>query len=169
MGGFTENQAFEANERPGTSDRIMTWQAGRDMLPLVGQIALDIARLTTRAEQLQQELANLEKLRRNLDWPQRSRRYQLEDEAVAVQADLRAVQTELETLGLTLLDPAVGLVGFPTMVNERRAFFSWHPGEDDLAWWNYAEEFVRRPVPQEWTQSEPTRIVRVRSKSRRKS
>ena len=168
MSGFTENQASEANERSGTCDRIMTWQAGRDMLPLVGPIAQDIARLKARLDRLHPELEHLEKIRIHLDWPMRSRRYQVEEDIATARVELHQVQVELEKLGLVVLDAEIGLVGFPTLVNERRAYFSWHPGEELLGHWNYADEFVRRLVPTEWTQSEPTRIGRVRSRSRRK-
>ena len=167
MSGFTENQASEANDRSGTCDRIMTWQAGRDMLPLVGQIAQDIARLKARLDRLHPELEHLEKIRLHLDWPMRARRYQVEEDIAAVEIELSQVQAELNKLGLVVLDAEIGLVGFPTLVNERRAYFSWHPGEDHLGFWNYAEEYVRRPVPEDWTLSEPTRIGRVRSRSRR--
>ena len=168
MSGFTENQASEANDRSGTNDRIMTWQAGRDMLPLVGQIAQDIARLKARLDRLHPELEHLEKIRLHLDWPMRARRYQVEEDIAAVRVELSQVQAELSSLGLVVLDAEIGLVGFPTLVNDRRAYFSWHPGEDQLGYWNYADEFVRRPVPEDWTLSEPTRIGRVRSRSRRK-
>ena len=168
MSGFTENQASEANDRSGACDRIMTWQAGRDMLPLVGQIAQDIARLKARLDRLHPELEHLEKIRLHLDWPMRARRYQVEEDIAAVHVELSQVQAELIKLGLVVLDAEIGLVGFPTLVNERRAYFSWHPGEEQLGYWNYADEFVRRAVPEDWTLSEPTRIGRVRSRSRRK-
>ena len=168
MSGFTENQASEANGRSGACDRIMTWQAGRDMLPLVGPIAQDIARLKARLDRLHSELTHLEKIRLHLDWPMRARRYQVEEEIAAVQVELAQVQAELTNLGLVVLDPEIGLVGFPTLVNERRAYFSWHPGEEQLCYWSYADESARRPVPEDWTLSEPTRIGRVRSRSRRK-
>ena len=44
------------------------------------------------------------------------------EEQNAVQA-----RTELEALGLALIDPDLCQVGFPTMVNNRKAFFSWRP------------------------------------------
>lgn len=168
MSGFTENQASQAGGRYGAADRVMTWQASRDMLPLVGQIAQEVIALSARLARLLPEQASLDRRRLQLDWPGRSRRYQLDEEIVQVQAELRRTEGELEALGLAVLDGEAGLVGFPTLVNERRAFFSWQPGEEQLGHWNYADEQLRRPVPEEWTLSEPTRIVRVRSKPRRK-
>jgi hypothetical protein len=49
-----------------------------------------------------------------------------------------------------LLDNEQGRVGFPTMVNDRRAYFSWHTGEDGLHSWQFADEDVTRPIPLAW-------------------
>jgi hypothetical protein len=165
MSGFTENRAPDASERSGPPERVLTWHASRAMLPLVGRIAQDIAAHHGRLSQLRPEFAQLERNRRTLDWPQRSRRYQLEEEIKAVEAALRGVVGELEALGVALLEPAHGLVGFPTRVNDRPAYFSWRPGEETLETWNYAGDRVRRPVPEEWTQ--PPR-PRSRTRPRKK-
>jgi len=122
------------------------------MLPLVGRIARDIKAHHEQLTQLRPELAHLERNRRTLDWPRRRRRYQLEEEIAALEVALRTVVGELEALGVALLDPAGGLIGFPTRVNDRAAYFSWQPDEDSLQTWNYAGDLVRRPVPEEWTQ-----------------
>jgi hypothetical protein len=155
MNGFTEHRASGASERPGDSDRVMTWDAGVAMLPLVGRIAADVVRLRARLASLRPELGRLDRQRRDLDWPGRARRYQLHEDAVAAQAELNDALAELEVLGVALLDAPTGLVGFPTLVNNRRAFFSWKPGEDGLKFWNYAGDGVRRPVPEAWTKPAP--------------
>jgi hypothetical protein len=51
---------------------------------------------------------------------------------------------------VTLLDDDQGRVGFPTMVNNRRAYFSWRLGEDGLHSWHFAEESACRPIPAAW-------------------
>ena len=51
---------------------------------------------------------------------------------------------------MALLHGPTGLVGFPTVVNDRPAYFSWRPGEAKLAYWNYADDLLRRPVPEAW-------------------
>jgi hypothetical protein len=139
----------------------MTWHASRAMLPLVGRIAQDIAAHHERLGRLRPELSHLDRERRTLDWPRRRRRYQLEDEIAAMEAVLRSVVGELEALGVAVLDAGRGLVGFPTRVNDRPAYFTWQPGEDSLGTWNYAGDPVRRPVPEEWMQQ-----PRPRSRSR---
>ena len=151
MNGFTENRASGASEPPGDSDRVMTWDAGVAMLPLVGRIAADVVQHRRQLAALRPELARLNRQRRSLDWPQRARRYELIELTAVAEGELQSALAELEVLGVALLDAASGLVGFPTLVNNRRAFFSWKPGEDGLKFWNYAGDSVRRPVPEAWT------------------
>ena len=64
--------------------------------------------------------------------------------------NLAEVHEELAGLGVVLFDDEVGRVGFPTMVNNRRAFFSWQLGEDGLHSWHFAEEDASRPIPAAW-------------------
>jgi hypothetical protein len=148
----------------------MTWHAGREMLVLVGRIAQDVVTLNQRMAGMQTELAHLERNRRTLSWPDRARRYQLEDEIARAGVELRAVVAELEGLGVALLDQSSGLVGFPTLVNDRKAYFSWQPGEESLLYWNYVDDLTRNLVPEEWTEvvrERPTPTSR-RSRPRKK-
>jgi hypothetical protein len=167
MSGFTENRA-SASEQSGPQDRIMTWHISRAMLPLVGRIARDVMHYHEQLSRMQLEFACLERNRRTLTWPDRARRYQLEEEIAAAQNEMRTLLAELEVLGLTLLEPALGLIGFPTLVNDRRAFFSWRPGEDGLLFWNYADDLTRHPVPEDWTEVPSERSARSRSRPRKK-
>jgi hypothetical protein len=164
MNGFTENRAPGASERPGPNERVLTWGASLAMLPLVGRIARDIVSHHARLARLQPEQDRLDRRRHTLSWPERSRRYQLQEEIHVIDTELRAARSELDTLGIALLDPACGLVGFPTVVNDRRAFFSWQPDEQGLNFWNYAGDRVRRPVPEHWTR--PQREPAPRGKRR---
>lgn len=155
MSWSTENRAPGSSEQSGKPDRILTWHASRAMLTLVSRIAADLAGCHQRLGDRYAELAHLEKNRRTLDWPQRHRRYQLDDEVGVAEAEVRTLVAELEALGVVLLDGSCGLVGFPTRVNDRPAYFSWQPGEPELSFWNYAGDRHRRPVPDDWTQPAP--------------
>jgi hypothetical protein len=150
MNGFTERRTSGASES-SDGERVLTWNAAAAMLPLVRRIAADVVRLNERLSRLHPELNLLERRRRDLAWPERSRRYQLQDEAAAAEKDLQTASTELDALGLALLRPSDGLVGFPTMVNDRAAYFSWRPDEESLKFWNFADDLNRRPVPVDWT------------------
>jgi hypothetical protein len=162
MSGFIENRASETPEHAGAPARLLTWQAAKAMLPLVSRVAQDIVTYTEDLGAAREELGQLESGGRALPWPQRRRRYELAEKAAAAEADLRAAAAELDTLGVALLNGVTGLVGFPTMVNQRRAYFTWAPGEDDLSFWSYAGEEARRPVPADWIANPPRRIVRER-------
>src|SRR5207249_1250111 len=105
MNGFTENRAPGSSERPGPNDLVLSWGASVAMLPLVGRVAVDIVRYHDQLTRLQPERARLERARRMLAWPERSRRYQLQEEMTAVENDLRDALAELEVLGVVLLDP----------------------------------------------------------------
>src|SRR5579884_4152569 len=110
MNGFTGNRAQGSAGRPGSHERALTWNASAAMLPLVGRIAQDVVRLQGRLAQLRPEQARLEDNRRELDWPQRARRYELQEEVARVEAELHQAEAELEALGVALLEPACGLV-----------------------------------------------------------
>jgi hypothetical protein len=120
------------------------------MLPLVGRIVDDILLRQKSLRDLQPEERSLDRRKRALDWPQRQRRYQLKEEMATLDSELQQAFAELDELGVVLLDSGNGRVGFPTMVNNRRAYFSWQPGEDGLHSWHFAEERQCRPIPAAW-------------------
>ncbi len=154
MNGSTENRAPEAFEKGGSHERVLTWVAANRMLPLVRAIVADVIDCQRRLATMQPEKDRLDRHRRDLNWPDRSRRYQLDDEIAAGEQDLRAAYGELDTLGVVLLDGEAGRVGFPTLVNKRPAYFSWLPGEETLSFWQYADDGERRPIPAGWTKGD---------------
>jgi hypothetical protein len=166
MNGYTENRTPGAFERPGPNDLVLTWGTGHAMLPLVGRIVADLMRGHEKLAQLQAERERLDRQRQTLAWPERARRYEVQEELTAVETELRQVSGELESLGVAVLHGPSGLIGFPTIVNDRRAFFSWRPGEEDVVYWNFAGDPERHDVPVSWTKNPPTSRPR-RGKSRR--
>jgi hypothetical protein len=166
MNGYTENRAPGAFERPGPNDLVLTWGASHAMLPLVGRIVADIMHGHEQLGRLRPEQAHLDRQRVTLAWPERFRRYQVQEEIAAVEKELLLAQAELESLGVAVLHGPSGLVGFPTIVNDRRAFFSWRPGETDVVYWNFVGDPVRHEVPESWTRTPPAPRPR-RGKSRR--
>ena len=92
-------------------------------------------------------------------WPQRCRRYQIREEVASGERNLEEALAELAGLSIVLLDAVVGRVGFPTVVNNRQAFFSWQVGEEDLAHWHFSEEDARRPIPATWSKSANLRLT----------
>jgi hypothetical protein len=63
----------------------------------------------------------------------------------------------MDTLGVVLLDAELGLVGFPTLVNNQRAYFAWKPGDEGIDFWQFADASRRRSVPAAWKDVQPVR------------
>jgi hypothetical protein len=150
MNGSRENMASGAPEKPGRSGRVISLLTARRMLPLVRRIITDVLGCQAGLDVMQPERDRLDRNKRSLSWPQRQRRYHLRDEIARAEQALEGALGELQELGVVLLDPALGRVGFPTVVNDRPAFFSWHPGEETIQSWHFAQEAKCRPIPPSW-------------------
>jgi hypothetical protein len=120
------------------------------MLPLVKQIVDDLLTNQKHLAGLHLEQERLDRQKRDLSWPERSRRYEVQEQVAAGDKNLQSALAELTSLGLVLVDLAVGRIGFPTVVNSRRAFFSWQHGEGDITHWHLPEEEERHTIPASW-------------------
>jgi hypothetical protein len=159
MNGSRGNAASDAPEKPARREIVLNLTTARRMLPLVQRVVEDILLSQRDLIRLQPEQDRLDRNRRTLAWPDRQRRYQLREEIAAAERHLTDAVEELEALGLVLLDNDRGRIGFPTLVNNRAAFFSWQPGEEAVTTWHFAEETTRRPIPASWFKSEGVRVV----------
>jgi hypothetical protein len=153
MNGSTENRTPGASEKPGRKETSLNLATARSMLPLVQRIVDDILRDRNQLAQLMPEQNRLDRYRRDLGWPERARRYQVREEVTLTERRLEESFTELASLGLQLLDDNEGRVGFPTIVNGRRAFFSWKPGDEGIGYWQFPDDTIRRAIPASWTKS----------------
>ena len=150
MSGSKSYPTSDASERPERSEVVLSLKTVQKMLPLVQQIAHDIVESHGALERLHPEEDRLDRHRRNLDWPKRKRRYEVKEELAQAEKLLEIAQAELRELGLVLLGEVDGRIGFPTLVNNRRAYFSWHLGEGRLENWRFADEDIDRPIPPSW-------------------
>jgi len=150
MSGSRRYPTSDASESPERGEVVLSLKTVAKMLPLVQQVANDIVNSRRTTERLQPEEERLDRQRHSLDWPGRARRYQIKEEIGRAEKDLEVALEELRELGLVLLDDLNGRIGFPTMVNNRRAYFSWHLGEDGLHHWRFADEDADRPIPPTW-------------------
>lgn len=128
----------------------MTWELAASMLPLVRRIVDDLMASDRQLLLIEEKRDLLFQKRASLDWKGRSDLYHSQDEIKRLSSHLRGLLVELEQVGITLLDAERGMIGFPTLVNNRRAFFTWRPGEAGIEWWCYSCEPDRRHVPQSW-------------------
>lgn len=155
MSGFTEFQASGASDTHGKADIVLTWAHAQSMMPLVRHIVTEIMTLVQRMQAIEPEKDRLDRHRHDLSWPERRRRYELTEEMDRLTKALRSARAELDVLGVALLDEATGFVGFPTLVNNQRAYFSWKLDEDELNYWQFADGHRRRAVPAAWKEPEP--------------
>ncbi len=150
MKGSAEGKAAGAKGKRW-EDYILTWGTARSMLPLVRRIVRDLLEGQERHAQLLGEKELLDKKRINLPWRERARRYEIQDDIHAAERQVTDARAEFDRLGVILLSDSEGEVGFPTLVNDRRAFFVWRPSEETLEYWQFAGESDRRDIPAAWT------------------
>src|SRR4051812_35620023 len=123
------SRSFPTSDAPESSERtevVLSLTTVYKMLPLVHQIASDIVTSHKTISRLHPEEETLDHKRHSLDWPERKRRYEIKEELAKADKELEVAHNELRELGLVVLNELEGRIGFPTMVNNRRAFFSWH-------------------------------------------
>jgi hypothetical protein len=153
MSGSTENRAQGASEKPARRDAAVSLADAVKMLPLVQRIMADLVASQLSLSQLTPEQERLHRQRRVLGWSERSRMYALREQIALAEQTLQEAVVELAALGAVVIDPEFGRVGFPTVVNGRRAYFSWQTGEEGIHFWHFPEEERRRPVPVTWLKS----------------
>ncbi len=159
MIGSAENTASSAFEDSGRREVVLDLATGNRMLLLVRRIVTDIQNQSRILARMRPEQDRLDRGRRTLSWPERQRRYQIREEVADAEQALQDALAELEVLSVTLLDPLSGQVGLPTLVNDKRAFFSWKPGEEGLSFWHFAGEEQRRPIPASWIKAADLRLL----------
>jgi hypothetical protein len=151
-------RAFGSSAKSTRKEVNLDLSTARQMLPLVRSIIKEIIDRHGQLEKLQPEQDNLDRHRHDLVWAERERRYRVQDEITTAERALKAAVNELNDLGVALLDGERGRVGFPTRINGRPAIFSWQPGEDNIGYWSYEEEDIRRPIPSDWISGTPLRL-----------
>jgi hypothetical protein len=149
MSGSRSYPTSDASE-PESGEVVLSLKTVQKMLPLVRHIATDIIASHQAMVRLQPEEERLDRQRRSLDWPGRHRRYEVKEELAKSEKELEIALNELRELGLVLLHETAARIGFPTMVNNRRAYFTYQPTEEKLENWQFADEDVQRPIPATW-------------------
>src|SRR5262245_54157957 len=137
MNGFPK-RASNPSRSQGREVIILDLPTVRKMLPLVRHVVAELLAIDQQVGPLVREQVVLERNRRTLSWPERQRRYQLQDDVTRLNQQRKEAVAELDGLGVQLIEPVSGRVGFPTIVNTKPAFFSWQPGEVEVGYWHFA-------------------------------
>jgi hypothetical protein len=152
------NRAFGSSAKSKRKEVNLDLSTARQMLPLVRSIVRDIIEKDAELLKLHPEQDSLDRHRHDLVWAERDRRYRLHEEISATEKALKAAVNELSDLGINLVDRDHGRVAFPTRINGRPAQFSWQVGEENVIFWSYEEEEIRRPIPSDWVPGTPLRL-----------
>ena len=129
---------------------LFTIEQARAMLPLLRLIVTDIS-LSHR--ELTERKSNLRRmLRRN----EGKARFQIYDaEITEIQEDLKNETShledyvsELEQLGVILRSAHDGIVDFPTVIDDRPAYYTWQMEQQDIVDFHRADETTadRKPI-----------------------
>lgn len=154
----TPNRASNPAGKPRRKEITLDLPTARQMLPLIRSIVSDILTSRQALGRLTPEQERLDRHRRDLVWQERQRRYQIMEEIKAVEKSLITAITELNELGISLIDGEFGEVDFPTKINGRPAAFNWKHGEDGVRHWHYNGEEQRRTIPADWDQPSATPV-----------
>jgi hypothetical protein len=155
MSGYSK-RASNSSKSSAKTEIILDLPTVCKMLPLVQRIVAELMAIEQQHTQLLGEQESLDENRRNLSWPERKRRYDIQDDIDRAERGRRDLVSELEGLGITVVDAAFGRIGFPTIVNTKPAFFSWQPGEEEVNFWHFAgDSSKRRPIPASWKLDTP--------------
>ena len=146
----TPNRAGNTAGKSRRKELVLDLPSARQMLPLVKSIVSDIVTTRNSLSRLAPEQERLDRQRHDLVWQERQRRYQVGEEISAAEKSLTAAVTELQSLGVSLVNDESGEVDFPTRINGRTAAFNWCYGEERLDHWHYSGEDLRRPIPADW-------------------
>jgi hypothetical protein len=148
-------QAAGSGVKPKEGPASISLALAHKMIPLVAQVVRDVHFTYSQLTKLEMEQEDLDRRRRNLDWPERQRRYQVAEDIRQQQQRLTDGVVELEQISVLMVDPVVGEAAFPTMVHGKQAYFVYRMGSDQLTWC-YANEPERRSIPSSWLR-EPAR------------
>src|SRR5262245_55487358 len=103
MGGSTENRAYETPEQVEKRDVAISLPTAQRMLSLVRRIVTDLLQYQRQLEKLMPELDSLDRNRRDLSWPERARRYHVQEEVETANHYVQDAMAELEVLGVELI------------------------------------------------------------------
>jgi hypothetical protein len=108
-------------------------------LPYVRAIVQDI---TTLAHDLRDRHERLTRLRSGgaLSEAHREELAQVEDEFERAQEQMRGYQQELGQLGVELKDFFMGLIDFPSLLDDRVVYLCWRLGEAEVGHWHELDE-----------------------------
>jgi len=129
--------------------QLFTVEQANRTLPLVRKIVEDVVQQHKRWRETILELDLVTSTAR-LD-ESHDKAEELERQALHLARELEGFQRELESLGIQLKDPRLGLVDFPSEVGGRTVLLCWRLGEPEVQFWHEVDAGYagRRPLSPE--------------------
>src|SRR5215471_690437 len=112
MSGYSK-RASNSSKSSSRTEVILDLPTVCKMLPLVQRIVGELMAMEQDHSRLLTEQDSLDRNRQNLSWPERKRRYDIQDDICRAERARRDLISELEGLGISVIDPTFGRVGFP--------------------------------------------------------
>jgi hypothetical protein len=132
------------------------------MVPLVRHILADLTRVYSSVHRMRRIMRTLDGCQRSSNYQCRRQIHQARAELAASERELHSVTEELEDLGVAILDPIRGMVGFPFFWSPsvgskrvRRAMFLLKLCDDPakgICQWRFLGESTEHAVPNHWSQ-----------------
>ncbi len=122
-----------------TETKYFTPAEARRTLPLVKKIVKDILDTSREMRLLAEELKG---------------KVESDPDIQKLGADIESFLSELEEIGCFFKDWnfTLGLVDFPSVINDREVFLCWKSDEDDIRFYHDVQEGYagRKPIPEEY-------------------
>lgn len=136
------------------------------MVPLVRHILTDLARIYSGVHRMRRIVQTLDGCQRSSNYQCRRQIHQARADLATLEKELHIVTEELEDLGVAILDPVRGMVGFPFFWSPsvgskrvRRAMFLLKLCDDEakgICQWRFLGESTEHAVPSHWSQERQT-------------
>ena len=128
------------NSAANTEKKYFTPAQANQTLPLVRAIVEDIVRNYADISERQDRLARIRKApgsgTADEQTPYSEELEQIEKELEKDAGKLSEYVDELAAFGAELKDPAIGLVDFPGLMQEREVCLCWKLGEPEIGYWH---------------------------------
>ena len=125
------------SERPNAGRRLFTVEEANAALPLVQAIVKDVVAVSHDIVERRERLALIKSGRRGKSNDPYAQELQgAEDELEKERGRLYEFAEELRELGVELKDGLIGLVDFPSMMEDRVVYLCWKLGEAEVLHWH---------------------------------
>jgi hypothetical protein len=124
-------------KKRGRTKKYFTVAEANAMLPLLRSILRDVTDLARDLRERHERLSRVQPPPKgSLSTPYQEEVQQMQDEFEREQARMEEYVGELKKLGVELKDPFMGLLDFPTIMDDHEVYLCWRLGETEVGHWH---------------------------------